>query len=67
MLAVLLRHTPRDHVTSGEEEEEEEEKVGWLMEVAGDPDPLSSRDELLACCVAGVTGKQLPNRLRQER
>jgi len=65
LLAMLLRHTPRDHVTSGEEEEEE--KVGWLMEITGDPDPLGSRDELLACCVAGVTGKQLPNRLRQER
>ena len=66
LLAVLLNHAPRVRATSRGGEEEEEEQ-GWIMEVEGEPDPLGSHDELLACCLAGVTGEHLPNRLRQER
>ena len=65
LLAVLLKHAPRDRMISGKGEEEEEQS--WTMEVEGEPDPLGSDDELLACCLSGVTGEYLPNRLRQER
>ena len=60
-----MKHAPRDRITSGKGEEEEEQS--WTMEVEGEPDPLGSDDELLACCLSGVTGEYLPNRLRQER
>ena len=65
LLAVLLNHAPRVRATSRGGEEEEEQ--GWIMEVEGESDPLGSHDELLVCCLTGVTGEHLPNRLRQER
>ena len=30
-------------------------------------DPLSSRDELLACCLSVLCGREIPDRIRQER
>ncbi len=66
LLALLLNYAPReDHVTSGDrggpEEYEEEE------EDEGEPDPLGSRQELLAYCCNTLCGGQIPYRIRQER
>ena len=65
VVAVLLSRVHPDHVTLHDMEDDFDD----LMSVDGvdELDPLSSRDELLACCLSILCGKEIPDRVRQEK
>ena len=65
VVAVLLSRVHPDDVMLQDMEEDFDD----VMSVDGlaDLDPLSSRDELLACCLSILCGKEIPDRIRQER
>lgn len=65
VVAVLISGVRPDDVTLHDLEED----IDDVMSVDGlnHLDPLSSRDELLACCLGVFCGKEIPDRFRQER
>lgn len=66
VVAVLLGGVRPSEVTLHDVEDDDFDDV---MSIDGfdEPDPLSSRDELLACCLNVLCGREIPNRIRQER
>ena len=65
VVAVLLSKVHPDDVMLQDMEEDFDD----VMSVDGlnDLDPLSSQDELLACCLSILCGREIPDRIRQER
>lgn len=66
VVAVLLGGVRPSEVTLHDVEDDDFDDV---MSIDGldELDPLSSRDELLACCLNVLCGREIPNRIRQER
>ena len=65
VVAVLLSGVRSDDITLHDVEDDFDD----VMSIDGldEPDPLSSRDELLACCLHVLCGREIPDRIRQER
>lgn len=65
VVSVLISGVRPDDITLPDIEED----IDDVMSVDGldDLDPLSSRDELLACCLSVLCGREIPDRIRQER
>ena len=64
VVAVLLGKVHPDDIMLQDMEEDFDD----VMSVDGlsDVDPLSSQDELLACCLSTLCGREIPDRIRQE-
>ena len=65
VVAVLLGKVHPDDITLQDMEEDFDDVMS--VDGLGDLDPLSSQDELLACCLSALCGREIPDRIRQEK